>query len=70
MHAQGDVVAYRRVLDGAQVLVIFNAGQAAARVMLPAGGLREVVFGAPSDLTLGDKETQLTAPARSGVVLM
>lgn len=73
VYAQGEVVAYRRALPemgGAQALVVLNAGQEAAPVTLPVGGLREVAFGDPAAWSPARDSTQVTAPARSGVVLV
>ena len=70
IYAQGDVVAYRRRHQGAQAVAVFNAGRTETAVTLPAGGLSRVVFGAPEAFTLTNQETQVTLPARAGVVLI
>ncbi|MCZ7546585.1 MAG: glycoside hydrolase family 13 protein [Anaerolineae bacterium] len=69
VYAEGNVIAYRRAFEGAHALVVLNAGREDAAVTLPAGGLHGAAFGTPQALTLSERETQITVPARSGVVL-
>ncbi len=70
VHAQGDVFAFTRTLDGIQALVVFNAGRTGASVVLPVGGLREVVFGQPEQVSFAERGVSLTLPGRSGIVII
>jgi len=69
--AEGDLLAYRRELDGTQALVIFNTGRQPTPVALPFQARDvQVAYGRPSDLVVADGQARCTVPARGGVVLV
>ncbi len=69
--AAGDLLAYRRDLNGSLALVAFNAGMADAPVALPVDGPPlQVAYGAPEAFTQADGQVSMVIPARSGVVLV
>lgn len=68
--ADGDRLAYRRDLDGAAALVVFNTSQTPAAFDLPWNAAANVAYGVPEGLAQGDGRVTFTLPARSAAVLI
>lgn len=68
--AEGEQMAYRRMLDGTQALVAFNTSREAASFALPLASSFTVAHGEPQDVRHDGGTVQMTLPPRSGVVLL